>query len=568
MQIKWKGKGYWIQVSTVNDMNSRKKLMMFLSILVTVAMMLPMIVFAKGEGETITIKPPDTGSWVLNASDFSAIKLFDVSVLFVEGSPNFVYTPVEGLEDFAANFKVEFGFGDGTANGLRIWLSESPSAADLKNFTKAVMDFSFTSSGTVSGGGPAGNVVISGLDFGYYLVIGGGHVDGGKVVAHSALVTVPEFAGDVQKDTVMLTLKADAPTIVKSVSNENTSDPDDFVKWTDVSIGDIVTFKIESIVPNMFGYDSYTFIVHDTMDAGLSFVGTAKADFTVTIGGKSFEQFEVVITGQTMTLTMQGSIDDKITGDFREQNAGDAMVITYKARINENATIDTIPNVNTAQIEYSNNPYWDGKGKEPTGTTPKDRAKVFVFDFDILKYTGSIDAPIPLAGAEIELRTDKDDAGSAIKFVKLTSENVDGEMMDVYRVATPKEIAIDKPTTTIVTGDLGRVLIRGLDAGDYFLQETIAPNGFNLREAAVKVSIVRIDDSGKEVVYDEAFTGLTKVLADGIEIQHTINVENNAGPELPGTGGTGRTIIYACGGALTVGIIIAYVISKQRKEED
>ena len=552
----------------VNDMNSRKIIMMFLSILVAVALMLPMIVFAKGEGETITIKPPDTGSWVLNASDFSAIKLFDVSVLFVEGSPNFVYTPVEGLEDFAAIFKVEFDFGDGTANGLRLWLSESPSAADLKNFTKAVMDFGFTSSGIVSGGGTAGNVVISGLDLGYYLVIGSGFTDGEKVVAHSALVTVPEFADDVQKDTVVITLKADAPTIAKSVSNENTSDPDDFVKWTDVSIGDIVTFKIESIVPNMFGYDSYTFIVHDTMDAGLSFVGDTKDDFTVTIGGKSFEQFEVVVTGQTMTLSMQGSIHDKITGDFLDQSAGDAIVITYQAMLNGKATIDKTPNVNTARIEYSNNPYWDGKGKEPTGTTPEDKAKVFVFDFDILKFTGSLDAPIPLAGAKFELRTDEHNAGSAIKLVELISENVGGKMMDVYRVATFKEITDGLFTTIIVTGDSGRVLIRGLDAGDYFLKEVKAPDGFNLREAAVKISIVRIENVGVGEVYDEFFDGSTKVLADGIEIQHTVNVENNTGPELPGTGGSGRTIIYACGGTLAVGILIAYAISKQRKEEE
>ena len=555
-------------VSSVINMNIRKKIMMWLSIFVMVAMMLPMIVLAKGENETITIMPPSGGSWVLNAGDFAAIKLFDVSVQLIDGTPRFVYTPAAKVESFAADFKLEFGFGDGTANGLRIWLSESPGAADLKIFTKAVMDFSFTGSGSVSGGGTAGNVIISNLDYGYYLVVGSGHVDGAEVFAHSALVTVPEFADGVQKNTVEITLKADAPTIAKRVSNENTSNPDDFVKWTDVNIGDIVTFKIESIVPNMFGYDRYTFQVHDTMDAGLSFVGTTKADFTVTIGGKSFDQFEVEVTGQTMTLTMQGSIDDEVTGDFRDQVAGEAIVITYKAIVNENATIDKTPNVNTARIEYSNNPYWDGKGKEPTGTSPEDKAKVFVFDFDILKYTGSLDTPIPLAGAEFELRTVKDDAGSAIRLVKLDSENVDGKMMDVYRVATPKEIAIGTITATIVTGDSGRVLIRGLNAGDYYLKETKAPDGFNIREAAVKVSIIRIDNSGNTVVYDEAFDGSTKVLADDIEIQHTVNVENNAGPELPGTGGTGRTVIYACGGALTVGILIAYAISKQRKEED
>jgi len=541
---------------------------MFFSVLVVVAMMLPMMVLAKGENETITIKPPVGGSWMLNAGDFSAIKLFDVSVQIIDGSPRFVYTPVEGLAEFAADFKDEFGFGDGTANGLRIWLRESPNAANLKTFTKVAMDFGFPSSGSVGGGGAAGNVIISNLDFGYYLVVGSGHADGTEVFAHSALVTVPAYEGEVKQDTVVITLKADAPTIAKTVFNDNAPNPNDFVKWTDVSIGDVVTFKIESRVPNMFGYDRYTFIVHDTMDPGLSFVGSTKADFTVTIGDEPFTHFEVKVVGQTMTLTMQDSIKDKIPGGFLDQIAGEAIVITYKAILNENATIDKTPNVNTARIEYSNNPYWDGKGEEPTGTTPEDQAKVFVFDFDIFKYTGSTDAKIPLAGAEFELRTDKDVANTAIKLVKLTGENVDGEMMDVYRVATPKEITDGKFTTTIITGELGRVLIRGLDAGDYFLKETKAPDGFNIREAAVKVSIVRIDKLGNDVVYDEAFDGSTKVLADGFEIEHTVYVENNAGPELPGTGGTGKTIIYACGGTLAVGILIAYAISKRRKEED
>ena len=548
--------------------------MMLLTVLVVAAMLLPTIVFAKAEVETgkITIKPPESGSLVLDSKDFSAIKLFDISVQVIDGLARYAYTPVDGLAEFAAGF--EDVFGDGTTNGLLIWLSESPSAADLKSFTKAVMDSKLPAIKSASGGGAAKDVEIDNLDYGYYLVVGSGHADGVEVIAHSALVTVPVYKGDIEQKNVEITLKADAPPIAKTVFNNNTN-PNDFVKWTDVSIGDEVTFRIESKVPNMFGYDSYTFIVHDKMDPGLSFLLDENDDLKVkvTIGDNDFENFVVVVDmeANTMTLTIEDNVKDKTSDSFLSQIAGKEIVITYQAILNENATIDKIPNVNRARIEYSNNPYWDGNGEKPTGKTPWDEAEVFVFDFDILKFTGSVDEPIPLSGAEFELRMVEDSEKTAIELVKLaTSENVDGKMMDVYRVATPEEIILSKSTTTttIITGELGRVLIRGLDAGDYFLKEIKAPDGFNLRDEAVKISIVRVDKSNNPIVYDEAFDGSTIVLADDVKVPHTVMIENNSGPELPGTGGAGRTIIYACGGTLAVGILIAYAISKRRKEED
>ena len=93
--------------------------------------------------------------------------------------------------------------------------------------------------------------------------------------------------------------------------------------------------------------------------------------------------------------------------------------------------------------------------------------------------------------------------------------------------------------TRMESGNLGDIVIWGVDAdNDYTLTETEAPEGYNKLSAAVNVTV-------------------------NAENGTRIGVENNAGSELPSTGGMGTTLFYALGGILVVAAVVLLVTKKR-----
>lgn len=74
------------------------------------------------------------------------------------------------------------------------------------------------------------------------------------------------------------------------------------------------------------------------------------------------------------------------------------------------------------------------------------------------------------------------------------------------------------------------LILNGLDAGTYHLEETKAPDGYNKLTAPVTVTIT---EEGK---VNETTNG-------------TVYVSNNAGATLPSTGGMGTTLFYVIAAA-------------------
>lgn len=106
--------------------------------------------------------------------------------------------------------------------------------------------------------------------------------------------------------------------------------------------------------------------------------------------------------------------------------------------------------------------------------------------------------------------------------------------------------------------------VSGLDAGTYYLTECVAPDGYNLLDKDVKITI------DAEYSQDGKITALT-VTVDDTEISNgnvasgelEVTVKNFSGVELPGTGGIGTTIFYALGGLLAVGAAV-FLVTKKR----
>ena len=292
---------------------------------------------------------------------------------------------------------------------------------------------------------------FTGLGYGYYVVAVPGATLANAKSQYATLVSVHSTKVDAD-------IKGDLPTVDKKVQVDGTGKD-----ATDAKIGDTLTFTLTSTIPDMSAYDTYTFNFKDTLSKGLTFgqvksvkvenvTLTENTDYTVTTPTAS--------NNNTLTVAMK---------DFKtkqQANAGKNITVTYTATLNENAVVGGAGNVNSAKIQYSNNPSTNG-----TGESEPSKVRVFTYGFTVDKYTGDqyTDAATRLAGAEFTL-AHKD--GSAISFVQVSAGSATANA--VYRVAKAGETG----TTTITTPANGKVVFEGLEDGEYTLTETKAPAGY------------------------------------------------------------------------------------------
>lgn len=399
---------------------------------------------------------------------------------------------------------------------------------------------------TVSAGATNGNytATFTGLDYGYYVVAVPGATLANTSGQYATLVSV-------DSTNVNANIKGSLPTVDKKVQvNGNGADT------ADAKIGDTLTFTLTSTIPDMSAYDTYTFNFKDTLSKGLTY-----GDITsVTVEGVDAPL--VKDTDYTVTTTPAAAGNTLLTvgmTDFKNKqqtNAGKKITVTYTATLNENAVVGGAGNVNSATIQYSNDPSSTGTGKsEP------DKVRVFTYGFTVDKYTGDNynDAATRLAGAEFTL-TAKGDT-SAIKFVQVNAGSATEDA--VYRVAKAGETA--GTTTTITTPANGKVVFQGLKNGEYTLTETKAPAGYNKLASAIGVKVNGSNDGTDttnatvNITYnnDNNDTTYDQTASNGV-----IPVQNKSGAILPGTGGMG-TIAFTVIGVLVIALGVAWTLKRK-----
>lgn len=385
-------------------------------------------------------------------------------------------------------------------NGIADFAAKAKAYAEEKNLQPV-------QTATASDGN---ELTISGLDLGYYLV----RSDLG--ILCSLDTTAPN--AEVRE-------KNEATVIVKNVE-------DTTKKQNVAEIGTYVKFTIQITVKDKAPVN-YKLV--DEMTNGLTFVNNETYPLTVTVNENTLDaaNYKVAETTEPRGFTL--TFNNNAEGSASILKTDDVVTVTYYAQINENAKIADEANVNKAKVEYGTNSH-----------TEYDTTETYVWKMNIVKYTMEQETEKKLAGATFKLS--RDEAGAqVIKLVKVDDTT--------YRLALPTET--EGVVDTITTGETGELVINGLADGTYYLTETKAPRGYNLLREPVNVTIGHKDANGKLTE--------TSFVADQTEMDTSgvVKVENNAGAELPSTGGIGTTVFYVLGSAMALGAVILLVTKKR-----
>ena len=469
---------------------------------------------------------------------------------------------------------------------IQVGTDGSNGAAFAKDMLGWILDSKNNITATKTVVTTAPSTQISDLAYGYYLVYPKGATDTSTAPGKQTYTSAASLV-NITAETATINMKSNYPTVDKKIipaqsgsgitigaivngnwegnhqmelDDENESEDTiaphgatDEKKVGDFGIGDTVTYQLTSKVPDMTGYNSYTFKFSDTLSKGLDLkevlsVKVGNTTLTAKSTGANTYALAYDKSNRTLTVTLNDFYNSY------KNRTGDTITVVYTATLNRDAVIGMNPNTNKAVVEYSNNPKSDGTGKSEPSIVD-----VHTFDFTIFKYYLKDETQTGLANAEFELYKANEAGDAADTNAKI---NIVDEGNGVYRQATADEAKATGFTSAKIVSDAdGKVLVKGLDAGTYYLRETKAPEGYNKLLSDIKVEIKPVYDetTGKLTSYSVDYTYNGKTTNGAAITNKTdspeVAVENKTGAQLPSTGSKGALMVTLAGivlfGALT-----------------
>ncbi|MDB1486437.1 SpaH/EbpB family LPXTG-anchored major pilin [Bifidobacterium adolescentis] len=370
---------------------------------------------------------------------------------------------------------------------------------------------------------------ITGLSAGYYLL---------KDTIDSTTAAQPAaFTKFILKvvGNVDVTPKTDTPSVEKKVkenSSKYTTDGGYGAGYNDVAdynIGDAVPFKLIGTVPNMDRYDTYTYTFNDTASNGLTLpskddvkvyvaddkAGTTKTDITTSA--------DIAVKDQKLTVTFSNL--KTVAGVAADK----FIIVEYSATLNGEAEIGLPGNENAVKLTFSNNPNQSGQGGDnPQGETPEDKVIVFTYQLNGTKVDAT-DNKKKLKDAEFKLQRQSDNKWAQIANGKVTAWGDEAH------------------ASVVKSDDNGNFSVAGLDDGKYNVMETKAPAGYDL---PANPFVITLTANTKN---DQEWDGIpATALLDPTNGQFNETFKNDAGSNLPSTGGMGTVLLYVAGIAVFV----------------
>jgi LPXTG-motif cell wall-anchored protein len=411
------------------------------------------------------------------------------------------------------------------------------------------------------------------------------------------------------------------------------------------AIGDTVTFTVDTTIP---GYgDVYTnphFVIKDSLnnlvlkkDTSGKYIISLKLpedlqikddDHTVARGSETTETNEDTIYDYEIAATDDGYTVTFAPGYLKTVAVPAAVKVQYDAIVTTDAENNVNAEDNQVMIEYSHNP------QDTTGSdwdVQKDTTQHYTFTLDaeglgfVKNGSGKRTSELVKVGVDqngepinstIETSSEITE-GEAVKsplagaqFTLYVDNN--GSKGDAYKPKKSDGTAGTDPLV-VTTDESGRMMIKGLDAGTYWIEETKAPSGFvrdtNAHKIEIKAEMQTVDvteyydpvtqkwypsldevpqanrEKAKEKTYQTEVLKKYQIIIDGkntsthnftniassIDVSWTevgsseiiTSIVNTKGVELPSTGGMGTKLFYIIGLILIIGAGVLMVTRRR-----
>ena len=450
----------------------------------------------------------------------------------------------------------------------------------------------------------AGTLVFGDLPYGYYLIDKG----------NGAAVTIDSNTPDVK---VIDKNQIPGTDFSKKIWDEETNQ---WVTNSSANIGDMVNFQVEFDATNYDGEKQIKYYtIADTKGSALwvefnsvevwvdgvkldrgyyhatdgdhktgewEFFGTWTAAEKANADNaqwymihRGFDAFDIVIPWMD-SYHFEGTTNDfSLTyGEGAKSIYGSPaeVVVKYNASVEPNATIGGAQNNNlwnSADLSWTSNTT-DGPDDPSITTTTVYALGLEKTDADTGAY---------LAGAVFEVYRDEACTEPVyviptnIKGVYILDDlntSVSGAYRDTsrgkYEAYLEAYLGANWANTqkNVVTSEAnGKLVILGLEAGNYYLKETEAPDGYNKLATTTVVNVGQTNNSFF-VIADANGNVVDAQNATGDQVKHTYTVtstkvENSKGVELPSTGGEGTFWLITIGTLMAIGFAVFLITHKK-----
>ncbi len=387
------------------------------------------------------------------------------------------------------------------------------------------------------------------LDEGYWLFVTDTGTTSGLI---DKVGTAPIYAV-VGGSAVTVDQKSSLPTVNKYIKNDATGSG--WTKAADSQIGQNIDYKLTGTVATaLASYDTYYYSFSDVLDSGLTAdAGSVKVMVqNPATGGTAQSETQVRADDYTAALDSATNTLTVTVNNLKSVKDADGNAITvtpnsvvnvyYTAQLNEHAKVAGRSNDNTVTLTYSNNP-----GTKSHGDTTPATVRDYTYQLMLMKVDSS-DNSKGLQNAKFTIQATGADEGAGIKYVQS-----DGTLGDAAYEFTS---AAD-----------GSIAVSGLDAGEYTVVETQAPDGYNTvpsftfqiypvyKETTGDIDTIRVQTSNANVSTINVYDGVVDLV-----------VKDKAGMTLPLTGENGIALLWIVGGVMVAAGAV-YLVRSRKKDK-
>ncbi len=529
-------------------MNRLKK---FFAVILSMVIVFTMGTIAYGEEDKIP-SAKDTGSiTITNLKENDIVKVYQ----FVKANYN------------------EYGFTGYTAINNYVKNPIEPTSDEVIAMASEVSSMTVAGEAKVANGKT--EVVIDNLNVGYYLVM----VTSGSDTVYSPMIAGVYYSKSATENTItngainagtnfvikgqQCWAKSSTPKLEKTVVNESSNN----IKCDDVSIGDVITFNLASTIPSYSNeYKKVTYKIYDTMSEGLDYVENSIKCFMT--NGDKIEDVtaDIKVNGKSVVITFDSQ--------FVLEHPGQKVQVEYKTKLNDKAGLNFEANTNKAYLEYTNNP-----GCNSTAKTQEDIVYIYTFGIDSKLFGSSTESWNERTKELIKV------GEGEYKWTEIKNQSSSFTATTALKEATfVLKNNVTKATYKATSDENGYLNFKGLDAGEYTLQEVKAPESYILNDTKHSVVIsavynqdgtlksytIKVDNKATSTytaTYENQIVkNITKTVDSQGRISETTILKNTKMGFLPSTGGVGTTIFSVIGAMLAASGIGFYVLFKRKNK--